>query len=145
MSAFFKAIWEGIKTFGAALLPFQKSSLPTIVRFVAWAILILAVEIGLYFLGERLHFHTVVAPPSWLHGVETYWLPVLGLLFILICVVLYWLYVLLTSGEGTSAFPDIDQAWQEARQVLGQAGLRLPDMPLFLVLGRPETSPAQPV
>jgi hypothetical protein len=122
-------------------LPFVKLSQSPVVRWLALILLIIIVEIGLYFLGVWLNFARIVAPPSFLRGVASFWLPGLGILFVLICFVLYWLYVLLMAGEGASPFPDIDAAWQEATQTLAQAGLRLPDLPLFLVLGRPGTTP----
>jgi hypothetical protein len=54
--------------------------------------------------------------------------------------VIWWIWVVLSSVEGPSDYPDIDAAWKEAMTALAQAGLGLPDKPLFLVVGRVETS-----
>ena len=64
------------------------------------------------------------------------WLPILFLLVYLLGWLGWWLWRLLLADEEDSSFPDIDQAWDEAKRALSKAGLGLSDAPLFLILGR---------
>lgn len=68
------------------------------------------------------------------------WLPILFLLLYTFSWLLRWLLSLLTPDEEASDFPDVDEAWQEAQEALGQAGLDIRELPLFLVLGKPVAS-----
>ena len=57
-------------------------------------------------------------------------------------IVLYWFYLLWFGEPDESPFPDIDQAWNEAMKALESVGIRLPKVPVFLVLGRPASEEA---
>jgi hypothetical protein len=50
----------------------------------------------------------------------------------------HWLWVLLFWEDDSERFPDIDAAWEEAQAALRKANLSLTDLPLFLIVGRPE-------
>ena len=49
----------------------------------------------------------------------------------------YWLYRLLGEEDAAAEFPDVDDAWREARAKLDAQGIGLADAPLYLILGRP--------
>ncbi|HEY7425936.1 MAG TPA: type VI secretion protein IcmF/TssM N-terminal domain-containing protein [Gemmataceae bacterium] len=66
------------------------------------------------------------------------WLPILFLLLYTLCWLSYWLWRLLVSEDEGLRFPDIEEAWEEAKASLRQAGLNVSDAPLFLFLGQPE-------
>jgi hypothetical protein len=66
------------------------------------------------------------------------WLPILFLLVYSLGWLSYWLWKLLVAEDDGRRFPDIDEAWRQAKDALRQAGLSLTDLPLFLVLGQPE-------
>jgi IcmF-related N-terminal domain len=135
------AVWEWIKWAVTALMPFKQGvAISPMVRWVVWIVLDLALLVVLYFLNDRFDFTGAVRLPralaelTWLRHL---YLPILGQLVVLIGVVLYWFYLLWFSTPDASPFPDIDEAWQEAMRAIAQAGIQLPGVPLFLVLGRP--------
>src|SRR5262245_57399471 len=64
----------------------------------------------------------------------TYWLPVIGILVILIPIFTYFGVRLWLEGE-ISAFDDIDRAWTAGVAELERNGLDLRQIPLFLILG----------
>jgi hypothetical protein len=66
------------------------------------------------------------------------WLPALFLLLYLIGWLIWWFWTLLRAAPEASPFPDIDRAWDEAKLALTEANLNLSEIPLFLLLGRPE-------
>jgi hypothetical protein len=65
------------------------------------------------------------------------WLPVLFLIVYCLGWVVRWLWLVWAEEEEVSDFPDIDRAWAEAMRALGEAGIDLQEVPLFLVLGSP--------
>jgi len=140
---FLDGIWYLVRTvfYGIArtmyfVQPFKtKVSVAPAVRYFLWFGLTAVLLALLYF----LNWYFDIAPAVRVAWAERLWLPILGLLVVLIGVVLYWLY-LLGKDDDVSPFPDILEAWREAVQALDHAGIRLTDVPLFLVLGRPETS-----
>jgi hypothetical protein len=68
--------------------------------------------------------------------VQQYYLVLVGVLVYLLTWVGYFIWQLLTRTDAAE-FPDIEQAWAEAVRRLAQAGYRLADYPLFLVIGKP--------
>jgi hypothetical protein len=130
MLTFLASAWQGFKKAVAFLLPFPTS----VLRWVFWTVVLLAFLIGLYFLGRTEGIARFV--PGRIAG--EVWLPLFGLLLVLMGAVVGWLYKLWIAQEG-SDFPDIDAAWQKAMKALMQAGIRLPDTPVFLMLGRPQS------
>ena len=66
------------------------------------------------------------------------WLPLLFLLFYLLGWLIWWFWKLMQAAPEESPFPDIDRAWEAAKVALADAGVGLADVPLFLLLGRPD-------
>jgi hypothetical protein len=134
-------VWERLKGLAAVLFPSPEwvRAARGFAPALIWALhvlLVAAALVGLYFLGQYIRSPTWVAGSTFLRAA---WLPIL----VLLCYLLVWLsWVLwkLLGAEEASAFPDIDTAWQQAKAALGREGIALADVPLFLVLGRPEGS-----
>jgi hypothetical protein len=111
---------------------------PGVGQVVRWLLhfLFLGVILGcLAFLNHVLELESVLRVPS--HALRRLWLPLLFLLVYLLMWVGWWLWRLVQMPKETSAFPDIDEAWQEATAALERAGIDLASTPLFLLLGRP--------
>ena len=134
--------WLGgkLKAVLGLILPiYQKArgsgGMPGWLRTLLHVLVVLAILFGLHQLNrlqaiiELLPIRRVLAEN---------WLPILFLLVYALCWLTYWLWTLLVSDEYGPNFPDIEDAWQEARTALRQAGLSLTDLPLFLILGQPE-------
>jgi hypothetical protein len=114
----------------------RPSRLGWLVRAVLHVVLLALLVVGLYFLNDYLGIAPDIAT-RW-PWVRRTWLSILFLLVYALCWLSYWLWRLLTAEEGGGEFPDIDEAWAEAREALRRAGLGLTELPLFLVLGQPE-------
>ncbi|MFL5246141.1 MAG: type VI secretion protein IcmF/TssM N-terminal domain-containing protein [Gemmataceae bacterium] len=104
-------------------------------RWVLHFILLAAVVGGLLYVNQSLHV------PGWIPGSFRFlakgWLPILFLLVYVLAWVGWWLWKLLAAEDEMTDFPDIDQAWDAAVGALDQAGIRLAEAPLFLILGQP--------
>jgi IcmF-related N-terminal domain len=137
MMGILHAIWNGIKAVAGILLPVGKSlsfrNWGPGVRWTLHILLLLLVLVGLYFLNKP--FEGLI-PLN--RRLAQFWLPILFLLIYVLAWAAWWLYKLLSSSQDESDFPDIDEAWEEGVKALGPAGLSLTDLPLFIVLGRPE-------
>ena len=106
------------------------------IRWIVHFIMLAAIVVGLFILNnEYLHV------PGWIPGSLRFlaksWLPILFLLVYVLVWVGWWLWKLLAADDEPTDFPDIDQAWDAAVSVLEQAGIRLAEAPLFLVIGQP--------
>ncbi len=141
MGNFFSRIGAFFQTLFSWLLPVQQlkqgaEGRGRAFRWVVHVLLVVAVLVGLFFLNRALRLDRDIprSSPVLRHG----WLPILFLLLYFLVWMLVWLGRLLRADPGGSAHPDIDHAWEEAKVALEQAGVRLDDLPLFLVLGRPE-------
>jgi hypothetical protein len=110
--------------------------LSPVVRWVLHGLVLVLLLLGLYYLNnhEAIRMDLKIPHPLWAKHI---WLP---LFFLLLYAAgwLVWFITQLPSETGTSAYPAIDAAWEEARQALNREGIRLTEVPLFLVLGRPE-------
>jgi len=108
-------------------------------RIILHVFLFIAVVLGLWWLNYVLDLDKVLRPP-W-PAFSRYWLPTLFVLGYL----LYWLgkmlWRLLTPEKELSNFPDIDEAWDAGIHALKEAGITPGLVPMFLVLGRPQSSP----
>ncbi|MEZ6117666.1 MAG: hypothetical protein R3C28_13990 [Pirellulaceae bacterium] len=69
---------------------------------------------------------------------------IIGVLLVLIPIVVYYSLRLWLEG-GHSAYPDIDDAWQQGLEALQQNGLQITNIPLFLVLGASDDGHADAV
>jgi hypothetical protein len=90
---------------------------------------------GLWWLNRWLQLERVLRS-DWpiLHA---FWLPLLFLLLYLMAWLAWWIWELTGPEKLTNEFPDIDHAWKEGLRNVGDAGVSINDVPLFLVLGRP--------
>jgi len=118
------------------LLPFVKSSefkLGPTARWVVRVVLLVLLAVVLFSLNRYVS--------DWVTGpaiVRHYFLPLNFLLVIGLIWAGWWIWVLLRTEPEASHFPAIDEAWAAGMGALAQAGIRLGDLPLFLVLGRPQ-------
>jgi hypothetical protein len=144
MMSIFSTIWGWITWVFSGLMPFtRREVLSPIVRWVVWILLDVAFLGLLYFLNYYFRLDGSVRLPTFLRDhprLGEWWLPILGQLLVFMAIVLYWFYLLWFADADESDFPDIDQAWDECMRALAQAGIQLPKLPLFLVIGRPESS-----
>jgi hypothetical protein len=140
MRGFFTAIWSGLVSLGGLLMPLGHRAGSAIRSpAVRWALHLLAVALVLlllYLLNERLGIYRLI--PTAFRLVAHVWLPVLFLLVYALGWLGWWLWRLLTAEEEASYYPDIDAAWDAAVHSLATHRLGVADLPLFLVLGRPE-------
>jgi len=137
--AVFSWLWNGLKWLGSLFLPFlairKFRSLGKVLRWVLH-FAILAVMLGcLWYLNYFFDLERSLRS-SWTF-LHPFWLPLLFLLFYILCWLGYWLWNLLGPEALTLGFPEIDAAWSKAEQALQQASLDITEAPVFLVLGRP--------
>jgi hypothetical protein len=145
MGGLLTSLWNGLTNLVGLVLPFFGQArtmwgFGPVVRWVLHVVLVVAIVVGLYFLNNALGIPILIRLPSEI--IKKGWLPILFLLLYAFCWLAWWLWKLLVSEEPTTAFPDIDAAWAEAREALGNKGIDLTKVPLFLVLGRPKGSEA---
>jgi hypothetical protein len=139
---FFTWLWSGLTKLVGLIVPFfahaadfrgWSPALRWTVRLLLLALLLLVLyyvnNYTTLFNPERM----LRTPIGFLHRI---WMPILGLLLILLGWLGWWLWQLLTPDPLSSNFPDIDLAWQQALDALHHAQLDLRDAPIFLVLGR---------
>lgn len=129
---FMSVLWPVGQGMGQGLL--------TVGRWLRWAghiLILLVILVVLYFLNSYLQIDRLIPRPVF---AQTIWLPIFFLLLYALGWIGWWLWKLLSAEGESSHFPDIDEAWDEAVRTLGQAGIRLGDVPLFFVLGRPEAA-----
>src|SRR5262245_27464293 len=107
------------------------------IRYFLHFLLVFLVLVGLYFLNNYFRIHELIPRPVW---ARHYWLPIIFILLYALAFVGWWIYRLLMGESEASFFPDIDEAWDEAVAALDQAGISVTDVPLFLILGRPEAA-----
>jgi hypothetical protein len=134
-------LWNGLTWLGSLLMPMFALGGRAFRRLKPWllwvlhVVLLLAVLGLLWFLNYVLELEHVLRAP-WAFWRRT-WLPLLFLLFYILCWLGVWLWKLLAPEKPASDFPDIDRAWSQATWALHKAGLDLTELPVFLVLGRP--------
>src|SRR2546422_9177871 len=99
-------------------------------------LVVAAVLVGLYFLNQK-YFPEISRYFPRVHiTLRRVWLCILFLLLYIFGWLLRWLLSLLTPEAETSAFPDLDEAWERALDALRQAKLDVTELPLFLVFGK---------
>lgn len=135
----FNWLWNGLKAFGALLLPsveeagdkVQRSGL---LRVVLHVLVVLVLFILLYIVNGALKIDDLIPSPKIL---APFWLPILFLIVYLMVWVFWWLWKIVVSEEEAGTYPDIEAAWHEAVLALNNKGLALGNLPLFLILGQP--------
>ena len=108
-------------------------------RTVSWvlhALIVAAIVVGLFLLGGALHLERYI--PKKYPLLRRSWLSILFLLLYLLGWMVLLLVKALRAEDDEGRFPDIDSAWDEGVATLAAAGVRLADLPIFLVLGQPE-------
>jgi hypothetical protein len=136
--AFLRWIWGGIRWLIGLVLPVfssarQSRAVGAGLRWTLHILLVVAILVGLYFLNRHWK------PFLWGRGeLQNYWLPILFLLLYAIAWLGLWLWRLLITEPEHPEYADITEAWDEAVAALAKAGLDPRDLPMFLVLGRPE-------
>src|SRR5262245_52358647 len=133
----FTTLWNGVKAVPGLLVPFLARAgdvrgWPRWLRWAVHALALAAVLVGLWFLGQLLDLERLVEAP-W-PPLRRAWLPLVFLLCYALIWLGWWIWELLGLREERSEFPDIDDAWAEARDALDKAGIDVTDVPLFLVL-----------
>lgn len=131
--------WIGQGIVGIAkliALPFAKIGCPRVRPYVRWTLHIVAVGVILACLGwmnAALELDKVVRAP-W-PVLRALWLPLLFVFIYSLAWVAWWLWRVATSPAEQSPFPEIDQAWKDARQALDQAKIDLLQTPVYLLVG----------
>jgi hypothetical protein len=124
---------------GLILPVFQKAKGPRrlgpVLRAVLHILILLLILGGLYALNTLDAVREVL--PLTIQFLRPIYLPIGFLLVYALWWLGYWLWKLLVTEEEGPQFPDIDKAWEEAKDALREAGLGLGDLPLVLILGRP--------
>jgi hypothetical protein len=104
-------------------------------RKVLHVVMVVLILVGLAVIHRLLDLGKLIKTPYAL--LRDYWLPLLFLLVYILSWLGWWLWKLLEPTEEASDFPDIDEAWEEARKALDQANIDITEVPLFLVVGKP--------
>src|SRR5580692_8423076 len=107
-----------------------------VVLWILHIVLVIAIVFGLYAINYRYHLETELLSPF--PRLHQYWLP---LLFVLVYVggwLGWWFFKLLTDPRD-GRYPDIDAAWSAGLKALSAAGIDPREVPLFLVVGKPQS------
>ena len=133
-------IWQFLIFVFSLLSPFEAQR-PTVkiapgLRLFLHLLVISLILGALWFVNEKFEIHKDIPDPWWAAHV---WLPLIFALLYALAVTGWWIYRLLMAEPEATDFPDIDEAWDEAVDALDQAGVPLTEVPVFIVLGRPET------
>ncbi len=138
MVAFFEAMWGVfLELIGVVFPVFQTGNYLKIPKPVRWFlhVIFLIILLGvLYYLNDYFGVRFLIQDPR----IQPYWLPLFFLLIYSLAWAAWWIWYLLISDADDLPFPDIDEAWNEAKEALDKAGISLQDVPVFLILGRPE-------
>lgn len=110
----------------------------TVVTWLIILTLFLAIEYALYYFNDAINLGRWL--PAFSPKLKPFYAPLLGLIVILVCVVLYFFFATWEGEEDESQFPDIDAAWATAMEAVAKAGIVPHQVSLFLVLGRPESA-----
>jgi hypothetical protein len=135
------AIWNGLVGVVGIILPVGQSAaarrLSPGVRWALHVVILALVLLLLFWLNSALGIVPMIYVTR-LRFLAHVWLPVLFLLMYCLAWLGWWVWKLLSAEEAASYYPDIDAAWDEAVRTLARSNIQLTDLPLFLVLGRPE-------
>jgi hypothetical protein len=115
---------------------------PRVVRVLLWVlhvVVVVLVVLGLWYVNRRYRVETELLSPF--PGLHSFWLPLLFLLLYGGAWLGWWFFRLLTDPRD-GKHPGIDDAWTDGLRALHSAGIDPAEVPLFLVVGTPESSPA---
>jgi hypothetical protein len=139
--AFLRWIWTGICWLIGLILPVfstarQSRALGAGLRWTLHILIIVAILVGLHYLNQGWELYRIL--PGHAPIVRYNWLPILFLLVYAIGWLGLWLWNLLVTEQEYPEYADITEAWEEAVDALARAGIEPRDLPMFLILGRPE-------
>ncbi len=139
MLALLRKLWGALKGLVGLIFPiFGKAKQSGALGWILHVVVVLAVLIGLYFLGLTKPVQGIVYAPWLPEGyIKALYPPVMALLVYGFIWLAWYLWKLLSEEQEESPYPDIDAAWGEAMGALEQAGVSLVSAPLFVVFGRP--------
>jgi hypothetical protein len=103
------------------------------------ASLLVLLVLTLWYVNYRYRLETDLISPF--PEAHPFWLPLLFVLLVL-GAFLAWLFFKLLTDPKSGEFPDIEDAWRDGQLALEQAGIDPSEVPLFVVVGKPETSTA---
>jgi hypothetical protein len=143
MVYFFTRVWYTLRWWAGLILPVAgrvrgSSTFGRGVRWFLHVLVLVVVVVVLHYLNDPVLRFFGVRITNHPDLLRHNWLPILFLLFYVLCWLGWWLWKLLVTEEEYAEFPDITAAWEEARAALDRAGIDPRDVPLFLVLGRTE-------
>jgi hypothetical protein len=144
--ALWNRLWNGLRRAIGLIIPFFSRAkdfrgVSVQMRWFWRALLLVLVLALLYWINLKTELNRTLGKAPVYHpfgltlDLKAFWLPILFLLLVAITWIGWWLWSLFNEEE-ESAFPDIDQAWEEALVALNRVGIDVTDPPLFLVLGR---------
>jgi IcmF-related N-terminal domain len=138
-----KRVLAGLRKIGGLVLPIfaDPGDFVGLGPGALWGLRLLALVLTLVVLAAiniLSELHRFLEPPVGLDFLGSLWLPLLFLLIYVFCGLAWWLWSQFGPESDGATFPDIERAWREAVQSLERAGIGLNEMPLFLVLGRPQ-------
>lgn len=135
-------LWHLLFGWVSYLFPHVRSAtaggIPPAVRWLLHGLIVaLIVGVGYYLNNhERIRVDTMIRWPIW---AKPWWVSIFGLL-LYAAAWLIWFISQLPAEALESDYPAVDAAWAEALRALDREGIRLTEVPLFLVLGRPEAA-----
>jgi hypothetical protein len=131
--------WTYISRVAALISPFGRGReffrMGPGLRAFLHIVMLAAILGGLYWANWYFKVDELLKAPHRL--LRTLWLPILFLLLYTMTWLGWWLWKLLGPEELSSAFPDIDEAWEQGIKALHDNQMELIDAPLFVVLGKP--------
>ena len=135
----------GLQKLGGLILPSLAragdfASLSPPIKLAIRLLILAVVLVILGVINQVAGIKSIVAPPERIKFVGLIWLPLLFFLVLVFCWLIAWLWGQVGPDRSETSFPDIDRAWNEAVQALDRAGISLNEVPVFLILGRPQGS-----
>ncbi len=110
-----------------------------VILWILHVLLVVAIVFGLYAINRQYHIESELLSPF--PRLHPYWLPLLFLLVYSGAWLGWWFFKLLTDPRD-GRYPDIDKAWSAGLKALDAAGIDPKEVPLFLVIGKPQTGTA---
>lgn len=140
--AFFRWIMYVLRMIGSLFMPFVGGlRSPAFGKGLLWTLHVLVVIgtlVGLHFLNQYFGFNRLLPGKS--EMVRKNWLPIIFILIYILGWLGWWLWKLLVVETESIEFPDITYAWNEAMAALQRANIDIKQLPVFIILGRPDSS-----
>lgn len=136
------AFWTYIARVVALISPFGRGReffrMGPGLRAFLHVLVVVCVLVLLWWINTSPKIFTLLRTPTVGGGIDLrmFWLPILFLLLYTMTWLGWWLWKLIGPEDISSAFPDIDEAWEQGLKALNDNQMELIDAPLFLVLGK---------